>query len=231
MNPPTPATPARRGLPRWVEVPLAAAGAVALLPLVAVAAAAIAVSSRTSPFFRQRRIGRGGRPFTLVKLQTMRPGPRGVEVTAGDDARVTRVGRILRKTKIDEIPELWNILAGDMSFVGPRPEVPRYVDASDPRWTAVLAARPGLTDPVTLRLRNEEALLAGVAGDREAFYRSRLQPYKLKGYSAYLAARDWKTDLRILLETARAVLRPRSVPPPRLADILAEGLQTAPDVQ
>jgi lipopolysaccharide/colanic/teichoic acid biosynthesis glycosyltransferase len=154
----------------------------------------------------------------------------GAEVTAGDDARVTRVGRILRKAKIDEIPELWNILSGDMSFVGPRPEVPRYVDPADPRWAAVLRARPGLTDPVTLRLRNEEALLAGVPGDPETFYRTCLQPYKLRGYAAYLDSRSWRTDLRVLVETIRAVLRPGSAPPPALADVLAERLQTATDV-
>ena len=226
------AAPVRRGLPRWVELPAALLGGIALFPVVAAAAAAVVLSSGTSPIFRQRRVGRGGRPFTLVKLRTMRSGRSGeVEVTAGDDARVTRVGRILRKTKIDEIPELWNIISGDMSFVGPRPEVPRYVDPADPRWAAVLRARPGLTDPVTLRLRNEEALLAGVPGDREAFYRTHLQPYKLRGYAAYLDSRSWKTDLRILVETVLAVLRPGSAPPPALGDVLAERLQTATDVQ
>jgi len=226
------AAPARRGLPRWVELPAALLGGIALFPVVAAAAAAVVISSGASPIFRQRRVGRGGRPFTLVKLRTMRSGRSGeVEVTAGDDARVTRVGRILRKTKIDEIPELWNIISGDMSFVGPRPEVPRYVDPADPRWAAVLRARPGLTDPVTLRLRNEEALLAGVPGDREAFYRTHLQPYKLRGYAAYLDTRSWKTDLRILVETVLAVLRPGSAPPPALCDVLAERLQTATDVQ
>jgi lipopolysaccharide/colanic/teichoic acid biosynthesis glycosyltransferase len=163
-------------------------------------------------------------------MQSGRPGGGG-EITAGDDARVTRVGKILRKSKIDEIPELWNILTGAMSFVGPRPEVPRYVDSSDPRWAAVLRARPGLTDPVTLALRNEEALLAGISGDRETFYRTRLQPYKLGGYAAYLDSRSWRTDLRILVETVRAVLRPASAPPPALSDILAEGLQTATEVR
>ena len=142
---------------------------------------------------------------------------------------MTQIGRLLRRTKIDELPELWNIVAGHMSFVGPRPEVPRYVDLDDSRWAAVLRARPGLTDPVTLRLRNEEELLAGIPGDREAFYRSRLQPYKLRGYVSYLETRDWRSDLRVLWETARAVLRPQSAPPPTMADIVAEGLQTSPN--
>jgi lipopolysaccharide/colanic/teichoic acid biosynthesis glycosyltransferase len=203
-----------------------------MLPVVAAASAAIVLSTGQSPFFRQRRVGRGGRIFTLVKLRTMRASRGGPGVTARGDGRVTRVGRILRKTKIDEIPELWNVVAGQMSFVGPRPEVPRYVDAADPRWTAVLRVRPGLTDPVTLRLRNEEDLLAAVSGgDRDAFYRERLQPYKLNGYAAYLESRDWRSDVRVLRQTVRAVLRPGSVPPPSMTDLLAEGLQTSPVVR
>jgi lipopolysaccharide/colanic/teichoic acid biosynthesis glycosyltransferase len=222
--------PVRRGLPHPVEIAAAMAGAAVTLPVVAAASAAIVLSTGTWPLFLQRRVGRGGRIFTLVKLRTMRASRGGIEVTAGGDARVTRIGRFLRKTKIDELPELWNILAGHMSFVGPRPEVPRYVNFADPRWAAVLRARPGLTDPVTLRLRNEEELLAGVAGDREAFYRERLQPYKLKGYAAYLAARDWRSDLRVLRDTLTAVLRPGRFPPPPISDILATGLQTLPNV-
>ena len=222
----TAAPPVRRGLPRPVEIAAAVAGAAVTLPVVAAASAAILLSTGTSPLFLQRRVGRGGRAFTLVKLRTMRRSRGGSEVTAGGDARVTPVGRFLRKTKIDELPELWNILAGHMSFVGPRPEVPRYVDTADSLWAAVLRARPGLTDPVTLRLRNEEELLAGVAGDRETFYRDRLQPYKLQGYAAYLASRDWRSDLRVLRDTLRAVLRPGRFPPPPMADILAAGLQS-----
>jgi len=223
----------RRGLPRWAELAAALAGSLASLPVVVLAAVAVALSTGGSPFFRQRRVGRGGRPFGLVKIRSMRAsdGGDGAEVTAGGDARVTPIGRLLRRTKIDELPELWNIVAGQMSFVGPRPEVPRYVDLDDPRWAAVLRARPGLTDPVTLRLRNEEELLAGISGDREVFYRSRLQPYKLRGYAAYLETRDWRSDLRVLWDTARAVLRPQSAPPPPIADILAEGLQTSPNAR
>ena len=218
--------PVRRGLPRPVEIAAAMAGAAVTLPVVAAASAAILLSTGTWPLFLQRRVGRGGGTFTLVKLRTMRPSRGGSEVTAGGDARVTRIGRFLRKTKIDELPELWNILAGHMSFVGPRPEVPRYVDTGDPRWAAVLRARPGLTDPVTLRLRNEEEFLAGVAGDRETFYRDRLQPYKLQGYAAYLASRDWKSDLRVLQDTLLAVIRPGRFPPPPMSDILAAALHS-----
>jgi lipopolysaccharide/colanic/teichoic acid biosynthesis glycosyltransferase len=219
--------PAGRGLPRAVEAAAAAVGLAVAAPFLVLAAAAIVATTGDSPLFRQRRVGRNGRPFRLVKLRTMRRAA-GAEVTARGDERVTRVGRLLRRTKVDELPELWNVLRGEMAFVGPRPEVPRYVDPGDASWRAVLAARPGLTDPVTLRLRNEEELLAGVPGDREAFYRAHLQPWKLRGYTEYLSRRTWRTDLAVLRDTVRAVVRPATAPPPTVDDILAKGLQTCP---
>ncbi len=111
-------------------------------------------------------------------------------MTAGGDSRVTAIGRFLRRTKLDELPELWNVVRGEMSFVGPRPEVERFVRLEDPLWREVLEARPGLTDPTTLRLRDEESLLASVEGDREAYYRETLQPLKLRGYVEYLRAQE-----------------------------------------
>ena len=146
-------------------------------------------------------------------------------MTAGDDARITRVGRMLRRSKLDELPQLWNVLKGDMALVGPRPEVPRYVDPEDRLWRRVLEARPGLTDPVALALRDEEEILAAVRDDRERFYRERLLPWKLEGYAGYLARRSWKSDLGILVATLFALLRlprarslrsfPLDEPPPR----------------
>jgi len=133
-------------------------------------------------------------------------------VTARGDDRVTSVGRFLRRTKLDELPELWNVLKGDMALVGPRPEVPELVDLTDPLWVEVLRARPGLTDPVTVGLRNEELLMAGVEGDRERYYREVLQPKKLRGYAAYLRNRNWRSDLRVIGATAVAILRPGSAP-------------------
>jgi lipopolysaccharide/colanic/teichoic acid biosynthesis glycosyltransferase len=176
-------------------------------PVIAVAGALVGLTSGLPVFFRQTRIGRGGRPFTLVKLRTMRL-RHGLGVTAGDDARVTPFGRLLRRSKLDELPELWNVLKGDMSFVGPRPEVPDYVDVANPAWREVFLVRPGLTDPVTLRFRNEEGLLAGVQGDRDAFYRQTLQPLKLEGYREYLRRRSWRSDVGVLFETMVAILWP-----------------------
>jgi lipopolysaccharide/colanic/teichoic acid biosynthesis glycosyltransferase len=205
----TPAAAPRRGLPRGIEAALAAGGLVVAAPVLAAAAAAIAATSGLPVFFRQVRVGRHGRPFTLVKLRTMRKSGVGPKVTAGNDPRITPVGRFLRHSKLDELPELWNVLRGDMSFVGPRPEVADYVHLDSPLWREVLSVRPGLTDPVTLRLRHEEALLQSVEGDREKYYRETLQPKKLEGYVAYLRRRSWKSDLGVLIATAGAILRPR----------------------
>ncbi len=115
---------------------------------------------------------------------------------------------MLRRSKLDELPELWNVLKGEMSLVGPRPEVPELVDPADPLWKEVLGVRPGLTDPVTVRLRDEEALMAGIEGDRDAFYRETLQPLKLRGYCEYLRRRTWHSDVGVLWETLLAVLWP-----------------------
>lgn len=197
-----------RGLPRWVEAPLALAGLIAAAPLLALAMLAVRATSPGPAIFRQTRIGRDGRPFELLKLRTMRVGGSGAAVTAADDLRVTPLGRLLRRTKLDELPALVNVLRGELSFVGPRPEVPRYVDLDDVRWRRVLAARPGITDPVTLRLRDEESILAGIAAaDREAWYRERLVPFKLAGYRTYLDRRSPWRDLGVLVRTVLGVLR------------------------
>jgi lipopolysaccharide/colanic/teichoic acid biosynthesis glycosyltransferase len=157
----------------------------------------------------------------------MRPAGKGPLVTACDDNRVTRVGRLLRKTKLDELPELWNILKGDMSLVGPRPEVPRYVDLKNPMWRLVLEARPGLTDPMTIRLRNEETLLAEVKGDREQFYQETLQPFKVNGYLEYLRGRSWWSDIKVIWNTIVAVAFPHKAPLPTIDEIRACTLDRA----
>lgn len=206
-------------MPRLVEVLLSLGGLMVAAPVIALAGIALALSSGFPIFFRQTRVGRNARPFTLVKLRTMRVARSGLKVTASDDARVTRLGRFLRRSKLDELPELWNILKGEMSFVGPRPEVPQYVDPESPAWKEVLLARPGLTDPVTLRFRNEELLMAGVEGDRDAFYRETLQPLKLEGYRDYLRRRSWRTDVGVLFETVLAVLWPARSGSPGPSDL------------
>lgn len=209
----------RSGLPYAVDTFLAALGLLAAAPLLALLALAIKLSSPGPVFFRQQRVGRGGELFTLIKLRSMRLHQTGSQVTSSGDQRITAVGRLLRKTKLDELPELWNVVRGDMALVGPRPEVPRYVDLDNPHWRAVLRARPGLTDPTTLRLRNEETLMAQVEGDPEDFYRQTLLPYKLGSMAAYLGRRTAWSDLRVLFETGWRVLIPSQAPPPSLEEI------------
>lgn len=176
-------------------------------PIMAVAAILIKLDSRGPVLFRQKRVGQNGKDFTIFKFRTMANASKGSLVTASNDKRVTSIGRFLRKSKIDELPELWNVFRGDMSFVGPRPEVPKFVDMSDPLWQFVLEHRPGITDPVTLRLRNEEQLLAKVS-DTERYYLEVVQPYKLRGYARFIGDKSWKTDLRIIGRTMRAIVFP-----------------------
>jgi lipopolysaccharide/colanic/teichoic acid biosynthesis glycosyltransferase len=198
----------RPGLPRAFEVPMAGVALIAAAPVILLASLAIALTSGLPVMFRQSRMGRNRRPFTLVKLRTMRTGRRGPGVTARGDVRITPVGKFLRRAKLDELPELWNVLKGDMSFVGPRPEVPEYVDLADPVWQELLLARPGLTDPVTLRLRDEESLMASASVDPDRYYREVLLPEKLRGSLAYLHRRSWWSDLCILARTALVVVYP-----------------------
>jgi lipopolysaccharide/colanic/teichoic acid biosynthesis glycosyltransferase len=222
--------PVREGLPRWVEAAVGGTALVIISPLLAMCAVAIVLTSRGPAIYRQERMGRGGKPFRICKFRSMRQrSESGTTVTAKGDNRITVVGRLLRKTKLDELPELWNIAKGDMSFVGPRPEVPEYVNLSQPNWRAVLTVRPGLTDPVTIQLRNEEELLASVNGNREAFYLQTLQPFKVAGYMAYLAQRTWWTDVKVIAATLFAIVAPHRYPPPPLETIVAASARmTAP---
>ncbi len=214
----------RKGIPRLFDVTIGLIVLFVFSPLILIAAIAVAVSSAGPAIFRQTRVGLRGRTFVLYKLRTMRELGGGPQITSGDDHRVTSIGKILRKTKIDELPGLWNVVKGDMSLVGPRPEVPRYVDLNNPQWTTVLLARPGITDPITMRLRNEEQLLECVEGDREVFYLTVLQPLKLKGYIKYLKTRSCLRDLKVVWQTILAVILPSRLPSLEIEKVIAEGL-------
>jgi lipopolysaccharide/colanic/teichoic acid biosynthesis glycosyltransferase len=209
---------AGKGLPRVIELILAALGLITISPLLILCTALVWVSSSGDIFFRQERIGRGGLPFTLYKFRTMVAVKNGLPITAANDKRITKIGRVLRKWKLDELPEIYNVLIGDMSFVGPRPEVPELIDFSNPLWKIILSVRPGITDTVTLRLRNEEAVLATVE-DKETFYREVVQPYKINGYIEYLETKCLKNDMKIIFDTLKAILFPDSVKPPILKKI------------
>lgn len=215
------ATVSRSGLPQPIQAALALLGLLVSSPLWLAGGLAMKLTSSGPAVFRQPRVGRGGRRFVLLKLRTMSQAGVGPGFTSADDPRVTPVGSFLRRTKIDELPELWNIVRGEMALVGPRPEVPRYVDLSSPLWRRVLEVRPGVTDPVAIHLRDEEGLLAAAGTDRERAYLELLQPYKLLGHLAYLERRTWSSDVGVLFRTVLAVLVPSMAPPPRWEDVVA----------
>lgn len=211
----------RRGIPRLVDAGLALAGLGVAAPVLAVAGAIIRATSPGPAVFQQVRVGLHGEPFKLYKLRTMRPTTSGSQVTAKGDARITPIGRFLRKTKLDELPELWNVVKGDMALVGFRPEVARYVDLSNPLWQEALRERPGLAHPVTLAFRNEEEFLARAPGDPAAYYEEVLLPLKLRACVDYARSRTWQSDVKVLFDTVLAVAVPSLSPPPSLEDVEA----------
>ena len=163
-------------------------GLLFLSPLFVLVAFAIKLDSRGPIFYRARRIGKDGIPFPLYKFRRMvsDADKQGPGITATGDSRITRVGRFLRRTKIDELPQLINVLSGDMSLVGPRPEDPRYVTLYTPEQRRVLAVRPGITSAASLAYRHEEQLLAGA--DWETVYREEVLPAKLAIDLEYLCS-------------------------------------------
>ncbi|MBL7982736.1 MAG: sugar transferase [Flavobacteriales bacterium] len=174
-----------------------------LSPLLLVLAAAVAITSPGGAFFRQVRVGRNGRPFELLKFRSMRPGSeaRG-QITVGErDPRITGVGHFLRRTKMDELPQLINILKGDMSVVGPRPEVPKYVALYTPEQRAVLSVRPGLSSLASIAYINENEVL-GRSKDPERTYVEEVMPAKLALDLQYVREQSLWLDLSIIVRTA-----------------------------
>jgi lipopolysaccharide/colanic/teichoic acid biosynthesis glycosyltransferase len=151
-------------------------------------------------------MGRAGRPFELLKLRSMRVGVAGPPITASRDPRITAVGRVLRRSKIDELPQLWNVLTGDMSLVGPRPELPRFVERFPDDYARILKIRPGLTDFAALEFRDEEAVLAS-APDPEAAYLQQVLPAKIELYHRYIDEMSLRTDLELVFRTVAVLLR------------------------
>jgi lipopolysaccharide/colanic/teichoic acid biosynthesis glycosyltransferase len=193
---------------RTLDLVGASAGVVLLSPLFLFLALLVKAGDGGPVFFRQERVGFRGRPFRIWKFRTMIPGAqmRGLPLTVGRDVRVTRVGAWLRRLKLDELPQLFNVLAGDMTLVGPRPEVPRYVASYNSEQRRVLELVPGLTDEASIRYLDESAILA-TAADPEQMYRDQIIPEKIRLNLAYAAhATEW-TDLRLILATLRLMLR------------------------
>jgi lipopolysaccharide/colanic/teichoic acid biosynthesis glycosyltransferase len=187
---------------RMFDLTVAVVGLLLLSPLMIAVALLVKAGSPGPILFRQERIGKGFRPFHIYKFRTMvqdAPG-RGTLVTFGDDPRITRVGRFLRKTKIDELPQLINVLKGDMSFVGPRPEVRRYVELFREDYSQILKVRPGITDLASLKYRDEAALL-GQSGNPEEEYLKRVLPDKISLAKEYLDRSSFFFDMSLILKT------------------------------
>lgn len=176
-------------------------------PILIGAAIAVRRSSPGPVIFRQVRVGRHGRLFKILKFRTMCPATRpSREITVGQDDRITPIGAVLRKWKIDELPQLINVLRGDMSLVGPRPDVPSYVARyPEELRSRVLSVRPGITDPASIKYRNENELLA-YQPDPERYYLDVIMPDKLELGAAYAKDPTLAGDIRIILATIRAVL-------------------------
>lgn len=176
-------------------------GLIVLLPIIIVSAAGVTLSSPGPIFFRQERVGRHFKVFRICKFRTMRSdAPSDPPITVYGDPRVTRFGRILRRSKLDEIPQLFNVLVGDMSLVGPRPEVPYYVEMFHSDYEEILRVRPGITDEASIEFRHEGALLAA-APDPQDFYLKNVLPRKIQLARKYVRNGRLVDDLSIIFRT------------------------------
>ncbi len=211
-------------LPRSFDFVCAAAGLLVLWPLFALLALLILLRDGRPILFSHMRVGQYGIPFRIWKFRTMRAGAAGRAITAAGDGRITRTGAWLRKFKLDELPQLFNVLKGDMSLVGPRPEAPEYVNGRSPAWQAVLQVRPGITDLATLLYRDEEKLLAA-SSDADWFYREAVLPAKLRLNLAYMRTRSFRQDIRLIWLTIRYSLSPERFDPARIQDAFCTGAE------
>ncbi len=194
---------------RIFDLFFSACGLTVLSPLFVLVAWTIGRDSPGPVFFRQVRVGREGKLFRIYKFRTMGTDAekKGTLITVGQDIRVTRVGRVLRQYKIDELPQLINVFLGDMSLVGPRPEVPRYVE----HWPVklrdeILSVRPGITDFAAIEFKDENSLLEG-AQDPEKIYIEQILPVKIEYYLKYVRERSLWLDVKLIFRTLQAILQ------------------------
>ena len=204
-------TKLRRGAfaKRLLDVVGASAGLLLLSPIFLAIAMAVCLESPGGPFFRQERIGFQQRPFKIFKFRSMVDGAygKGPAITASGDPRITRVGAFLRRHKLDELPQLFNVLSGSMSLVGPRPEVPQYFAHYSPEQRElVTSVKPGMTDFAAIELSNEEEILAGHE-DKHGAYVDLLMPRNFELYRKYIEARSLWLDLTLIGKTIAAILR------------------------
>jgi lipopolysaccharide/colanic/teichoic acid biosynthesis glycosyltransferase len=188
----------------WIASAIGLALFAPLFPLIALA---VKVDSEGPVFFIQERIGVGFKPFHVLKFRTMMTVRSRAPLTCGADPRITRVGRIMRRFKLDELPQLWNVFRGDMSLVGPRPEVREHVALYVEDYQLLISVRPGITDPASIAYRSEAELL-GTANDPETYYRHVILPDKIRMSGQYLLRATFWTDLAVLARTLIACLGP-----------------------
>lgn len=194
---------------RLFDLVLSTLGLLVLAPLLLLMALAIKLDSSGPVFFRQERVGRFGQPFRIHKFRTMRhdPAGKGPQITVGADSRITRVGGFLRRTKLDELPQLIDVWVGSMSLVGPRPEVPRYVAHYPAAMREkVLSVRPGITDIASIEYRDESAVLARAA-DPEYAYIHEVMPHKLALAASYVDQASMWMDVRLIWRTVMVIVR------------------------
>ena len=198
---------------RLADISISLIGLVVLSPLFLVAAVLIRIDSPGPVFFRQVRIGRDFRPFTIYKFRSMvlEAGERDFQLATHSDRRVTRFGRFLRRSKVDELPQLINVLKGEMSLVGPRPEAGRYVEMFRRDYEEILKVRPGMTDLASLKYRDEAELL-GRSDDAEDEYVTRVLPDKIRMAKDYIARSSLLFDLSLIAKTALRVAGWKAVP-------------------
>ena len=181
-------------------------GLTVLSPVLLVVSVLVAVTSPGGVFFRQERIGKDGKPFRIFKFRSMRKDNAGLKITTGNDSRITPVGRFLRKSKIDELPQLINVLVGDMSFVGPRPEVADYVNLYTPYQRQVLLVRPGITGLASIRFRNENDLLTA-SDDPNRTYVEQIMPRKIDLDLEYIPHASVFYDIKLIFQTFAVVIK------------------------
>ena len=194
-------------LKRIFDITLSLFGLIILLPFMLIIAIFIKFDSKGSIFFKQIRVTKGGREFKILKYRTMRAGSdKYSQITVGKDERITKIGSFLRKYKLDEIPQLINVLIGDMSLVGPRPEVPKYVALYTDEQKEILKVRAGITDYASIEFSDENDLLASEKNPEEA-YIEKIMPKKIELNKKYLSEISVLTDIRIILLTIKKILK------------------------
>ena len=195
-------------LKRAMDIVISGGALLVIWPVLLLIALAIKIDDPGPVFYRQVRVGKDGKEFRIFKFRTMivDADKKGLQITVGKDNRITRMGRLLRKTKLDELAQLINVFVGEMSFVGPRPEVPRYVNLYTPYQRQVLLVRPGITDYASIAYRNENDMLEG-AEDPDRMYIDVIMPDKIELNMKYLREISPLADIRLILTTIVAVIR------------------------